>query len=80
MLSIKGTFENGVARPEQRVDGREGQNVLITFVEVGQSDSHDPDGPWASLSDLIDACQVETGISDLAHQHDHYIHGTPKRD
>jgi hypothetical protein len=23
---------------------------------------------------------LNTGIEDLAHQHDHYIHGTPKRE
>lgn len=32
-----------------------------------------------SLLDLINACQMDTGIEDLAHEHDHYIHGTPKR-
>jgi hypothetical protein len=35
---------------------------------------------WASLDALIDRCQLETGIADLAHQHDHYVHGTPKRE
>lgn len=32
------------------------------------------------LGDLLEQCKVQTGISDLAEQHDHYIHGTPKRD
>jgi hypothetical protein len=27
---------------------------------------------------IIQECQIDTGISDLAYQHDHYIHGTPK--
>ncbi len=34
---------------------------------------------WDKLSELLDECKIETGISDLAEQHDHYIHGTPKR-
>lgn len=35
---------------------------------------------WDALDRIIDANQIETGILDLAHQHDHYIHGKPKRD
>ena len=33
---------------------------------------------WDKLSQILDECQMETGITDLAEQHDHYIHGTPK--
>lgn len=32
----------------------------------------------ATLADL-DSMAVETGISDLATQHDHYLYGMPKR-
>jgi hypothetical protein len=28
---------------------------------------------------LILECQVDTGIPDLASQHDHYLYGTPKK-
>ena len=35
---------------------------------------------WDALTALIEACQMDTGISDLAHQHDHYRLGTPKRE
>ena len=34
---------------------------------------------WDSLMRLIEECQMDTGIEDLAHQHDHYLYGTPKR-
>jgi hypothetical protein len=27
---------------------------------------------------LIEECTVDTGIPDLAHQHDHYLYGKPK--
>lgn len=33
-----------------------------------------------TLGKLIDACQVDTGIADFAHQHDHYLRGTPKKE
>jgi hypothetical protein len=35
---------------------------------------------WEALQQLVRACEVDTGISDLAHQHDHYLYGTPKRE
>jgi len=28
---------------------------------------------------IIQDCKIDTGIEDLAYQHDHYIYGTPKR-
>lgn len=30
------------------------------------------------LGALLEKYQMDTGISDLAYQHHHYIHGTPK--
>jgi hypothetical protein len=35
---------------------------------------------WDALMKLVEECQVDTGIPDLAHQHDHYLYGTPKRE
>lgn len=34
---------------------------------------------WDDFDQIIQESQVSTGISDLSHQHDHYIHGTPKQ-
>ena len=42
--------------------------------------THTTDKQWDSLNSLIKDCQIKTGISDLAHQHDHYQHHTPKRE
>jgi hypothetical protein len=36
------------------------------------------DADWAALARLIEECTVDTGIPDLAHQHDHYLYGKPK--
>lgn len=33
----------------------------------------------APLWDIPDACAEDTGVEDLAENHDHYIYGTPKR-
>jgi hypothetical protein len=32
------------------------------------------------LGALLANCEISTGIPDLSYQHDHYLHGTPKRE
>lgn len=80
MVSVKGTFNNGVVRPVEAIEAQEGQQVIITLVEQ-ENPSEDLEGSdWEELNQILADCQVDTGIEDLAHQHDHYIHGTPKRE
>lgn len=82
MLSVKGKFENGVAQPLESVEGREGQIVIITFIEEELSDrsAEETELAWDALEELIAESAVETGIADLARQHDHYLHGRPKKE
>ena len=81
MISIQGTFQNGVAQPIEPVPGREGQRVIITFLEDTSTVpvTDDPSG-WDQLIHIIDENTVDTGIEDLAYQHDHYLYGKPKQD
>lgn len=79
MQTVRGFFENGVARLVEPVSGRERQPVLITFLENEQPTETADAAAWDSLETLIQDCAGETGISDLAHQHDHYLHGKPKK-
>ncbi len=81
MLSVKGVWEAGAARPAEPVDAHEGQQVIITFLneEAPEQRASADDAGWEALEQLIEDCAIETGIPDLAHQHDHYIHGTPKQ-
>jgi len=37
------------------------------------------DETWRDFLENIDKYAVETGIKDLAENHDHYLYGTPKR-
>ncbi|MEI1376730.1 hypothetical protein PQG02_13195 [Nostoc sp. UHCC 0926] len=82
MLSVKGTFQNGVVHPNKPIEGHEGQSVIIVFVE----ENHTPqsvtpeDSDWDKLRQLIKNCAVDTDIGDLAHQHDHKLYGMPKRE
>lgn len=82
MLSVKGVFEKGRARPLRNIEGREGQPVIITFLDepaetesVGQVSIEDA---WQMMAKLTESCAVETGIRDLAHRHDRYLHHTPR--
>jgi hypothetical protein len=81
MLSVKGKFQNGTARPLEPVKGRDGQTVIITFSEEldVKSQSLEEGSAWNALMQLAEECAVETGISDLGHQHDHYLYGKPKK-
>ncbi len=83
--SIQGKFLNGAAHPLKPVAGREGQRVIITFVEEASPISPVPfpptngdEGPdeWDKL---IASSSIDAGIPDFAEEHDHYIHGTPKK-
>jgi hypothetical protein len=81
MLSIKGIFTKGVAQPLAPLQGHEGQAVIITFLDESPAEDVQPEEAmaWSELTQLIKECAVETGIEDLAHQHDHYLYRTPKR-
>jgi len=81
MLSVKGTFRNGVAQPFEPVAGLDGRAVIITFLDEEVPGSHPPaeDAEWDRLTRLIADCAVHTGRGDLAHQHDRYLHGHPDR-
>ncbi|MBD2511284.1 hypothetical protein [Nostoc sp. ATCC 53789] len=82
MLSVKGTFQNGVVHPNEPIEGSEGQSVIIVFVEENRTPepATPEDSDWDKLRQLIKNCAVYTDISDLAHQHDHYLYGMPKRE
>ncbi|MEH1907924.1 MAG: hypothetical protein V7L05_15635 [Nostoc sp.] len=73
MLSVKGTFQNGVVHPNEPIEGHEGQSVIIVFVEENRipGPATPEDSDWDKLRQLIKNCAVDTDIGDLAHQHHH---------
>ena len=82
MLSVKGTFQNGVVHPNEPIEGHEGQSVIIVFVE----ENHTPgpatpeDSDWDKLRQLIKNCAVDTDIGDLAHQMTNMCFARQRRD
>lgn len=81
MLSVKGKFQNGVAQPTEPIEGHDGESVIITFLDEERTTLSPADNSgWKELTQLVENCAVETGVSDLAQQHDHYLYGKPKQE
>lgn len=79
-VTVKGTYRDGTVELSESIHRRDGQSVIVTFLEDSDEVEDVDDLAWSELTDIIDDCKMSTGIKDLAAQHDHYIHGTPKRE
>ena len=78
MLEVKGKVHNGVVLPFEPIsDSYEGKEVIITLVDE-QTINEESD--WEILFRAIEESRIDADITDLAHQHDHYLYGTPKRE
>jgi ssDNA-specific exonuclease RecJ len=64
----------------ERVPDDQLEQVYNLLKAFNQKVNHEDASDWETLEDLLEECKVETGISDLSEQHDHYLHGTPKRE
>ena len=69
MNTVEAIYEKGVFRPIQKVNFEEGEKVEIIIKIAVEKD------PAADFSDIA----VDTGISDLATNVDHYLYGLPKQ-
>lgn len=67
---IQAIYEEGLFKLPHPLALHEGQKVEL-IVKVLDNVEHDPAFNLSSLA-------VETGISDLATEHDHYLYGVPK--
>ncbi len=84
--AAQGTSLNALLKPLAET---ENETIQTPFEQIegllGVIDSREPVEPMAveddggaALLKLIRDCQTATGIGDLAHEHDHYLYGTPK--
>lgn len=76
MIKVKGKVENGKILALEPVDDYEGKDVIITLAEEPESESQ---SGWKRLRTVIEENQIDADITDLAHQHDHYLYGKSKR-
>ncbi len=69
MNTVEAIYEKGVFRPIQKVNFEEGEKVEIIIKIAVEKD------PAETIPDLA----IDTGISDLATNVDHYLYGLPKQ-
>ena len=79
--NLKAIYEQGVLRLKEPLSLPDGTQVDVTVT------SHDKDNEpsqvmdgrsWDTLTQLLADCEIDTGVPDLASQHDHYLYGIPK--
>lgn len=75
-MSFTAVVENGAIRLPAGVNLPDGTKVIVAPAEASTSDAGDP-SLFESLGEFV-GC-IDTGLGDLAENHDHYLYGTPKR-
>ena len=80
--NVKAIYEHGALKLVDPIELAEGAEVDVIVIAHEPENSKQPsnDHSWNALEELLSECAIDTSISDLAHQHDHYLYGTSKRD
>jgi len=79
--TVKAIYERGALRLIEPIELQDGTrvDVIVITPEPDNGDQVVTHSSQDALEDLIAQCAIDTGIPDLAHQHDHYLYGTPKQ-
>lgn len=80
--NLKAIYEKGVLRLQEPLPIPEGAevdvSVSLTEPENGEHSQETEAKSWDALAQLLNECAIDTGVSDLAQQHDHYLYGLTK--
>lgn len=79
--NLKAIYEQGVLKLKEPLPLPEGAQVDVTVTSNEESDAERlemAEPSWDALTQLLVDCAIDTGIPDLAEQHDHYLYGLPK--
>jgi hypothetical protein len=85
MITVKGKIENGKVLALEPIGAElEGLEVVISVEEQengtnGSSLSGEKRVHWQYMMEAIQE-SIDEDTTDLAHQHDYYLYGTPKRE
>jgi len=52
---------------------------FIRNFEMSNQDDRSEADDWNRLTQIIEECTIDTGIKDLAQEHDHYLYGKVKK-
>ncbi|MGE0544907.1 MAG: hypothetical protein AB7R89_32525 [Dehalococcoidia bacterium] len=77
-------FDGEVLRPQESVDLRANTYYHVIIQDEVDDDAHEETTATSGEDEVHPLAKftkyaIDTGISDLAEQHDHYLYGTPKR-
>ncbi len=77
MIALKGHYDGKVIVPEGPVDLPAGEPLLITLKLMRKRKRSKK---RSALQWMVDNSVADDGLApDLAHEHDHYLYGTPKK-
>lgn len=81
--TVKAIYKQGVLMLKEPLSLADGTRVDVTVTsheeDSGQRFQEMGDRSWDALGQLLAECAIDTGVPDLARQHDHYLYGSPKR-
>jgi len=80
---LKAIYEKGVLRLQGPLPLPEGAevdvSVSLTETQNGEHSQETEAQSWDAMAQLLNECAVDTGVSDLAQHHDHYLYGLTKK-
>ena len=81
--NLKATYEQGVLRLKEPLSLPDGTQVDVTVIAPEEGNGEHTqimeDSAWDALTQLLADCAIDTGVPDLASEHDHHLYGIPKR-
>ena len=78
MIAINAHYDGKVIVPDEPVDLIPNQALIV---RIETKSLNEPPTRESALAWLVANASDSTDVpSDLSHQHDHYLYGTPKRD
>lgn len=79
-MTLLGHIENGMIVLDEATTLPDGMKVRVAIVPVGSDESDEIDPPKTLYERYQSIIGAAEGLpEDFAEQHDHYIHGAPKR-
>ena len=80
MVRFTAHTDGKVLVPDEPVDLPQGQRFVVTLEPVSEEDRKKSAMPnWLQKAIKLSEQMPDDLPEDMAEQHDHYIHGTPKR-
>lgn len=77
---VHAVFDGKVFYPKEPVELETNAHYILRIEPAQKERSNNDENVESDAAFDLASLAVKTGIPDLAAEHDHYLHGTPKRD